>query len=119
MTARRTLAALAIGALLALSACSDDGIDLPADTPSIPDWESSLDDLASEIPTDLATDLWEVVPDASPEEILTGAQEICGDVAANADEEELARNAAKLFGVEEAEGPTIVETVKPYCDAIG
>jgi hypothetical protein len=40
-------------------------------------------------------------------------------VAANADEEELARNAAKLFGVEEAEGPTIVETVKPYCDAIG
>jgi len=119
MTARRTLAALAIGALLALSACSDDGIDLPADTPSIPDWESSLDDLASEIPTDLATDLWEVVPDASPEEILTGAQEICGDVAASADEEEIARKAAELFGVEEAEGPTIVETVKPYCDAIG
>jgi hypothetical protein len=119
MTARRTLAALAIGALLALSACSEDGIEIPTDTPSIPDWESSLDDLASEMPTDLATDLWEIVPDASPEEILTGAQEICGDVAASADEEEIARNAAELFGVEEAEGPTIVETVKPYCDAIG
>jgi len=117
MTARRTLAALAIGALLALSACSEDGI--PTDSPTLPDWESSLDDLASELPTDLATDLWEVVPDASPEEILSGAKEICGDVAAGADEEEIARNAAELFGVEEAEGPTIVETVKPYCDVIG
>lgn len=119
MTARRTLAALAIGALLALSACSEDGIDIPGDSPSLPDWESSLDELASELPTDLATDLWEVVPDASPEEILTNAKEICGDVAANADEEQLARDAAELFGVEEAEGPSIVETVKPYCDVIG
>ncbi|MEV3935941.1 hypothetical protein AB0K52_08205 [Glycomyces sp. NPDC049804] len=121
MTARRTLAALAIGALLALGACSEDGgLEIPADSPTLPgEWQSSLDELASEMPTDLATDLWEVVPDASPEEILAGAREICGDVAANADEEQLARDAAELFGVEEAEGPTIVETVKPYCDAIG
>ncbi|MDA1358344.1 hypothetical protein O1R50_01855 [Glycomyces luteolus] len=120
MTARRTLAALAIGALLALSACSEDGgLEVPTDSPSLPDWESSLDELASELPADLATDLWEVVPDASPEEILHNAQEICGQVAANADEEQLARDAAELFGVEEAEGPTIVETVKPYCDVVG
>jgi hypothetical protein len=120
MTARRTLAALAIGALLALSACSEDGgIEIPSDAPTLPDWESSLDDLASELPTDLATDLWAIVPDASPEEILNNAKDICGDVAANADEEQLARDAAELFGVEEAEGPTIVETVKPYCDVVG
>lgn len=119
MTARRTLAALAIGALLALSACSEDGTDIPIDSPTLPDWESSLDELASELPTDLATDLQEIVPDASPEEILANARDICADVADNADEEQLARDAAELFGVEEAEGPTIVETVKPYCDVLG
>jgi hypothetical protein len=119
MTARRTLAALAIGALLALSACSEDGTDIPIDSPTLPDWDSSLDELASELPTDLATDLQEIVPDASPDEILTNARDICADVADNADEEQLARDAASLFGAEEAEGPTIVETVKPYCDVLG
>ncbi|MFG3340339.1 hypothetical protein [Glycomyces sp. NPDC048151] len=119
MTARRTLAALAIGALLALSACSEDGgIEIPTDAPTLPDWESSLDELASEFPTDLAGDLHDLVPDATPEELLADAQALCGEVAANADEEQLARDAAELFGVEEAEGPTIVETVKPYCDVI-
>jgi hypothetical protein len=119
MTARRTLAALAIGALLALSACSEEGVDLPVDSPTLPDWESSLDELASELPTDLAGDLQELAPDLSPDEILANSREVCADIADNADEEQLARDAAQLFGAEEAEGPTIVETVKPYCDVLG
>ncbi|MCC3761822.1 hypothetical protein K3N28_01880 [Glycomyces sp. TRM65418] len=117
--ARRALAALAIGALLALSACSEEGIDLPVDSPTLSDWESSLDELASEFPTDLASELWEIVPDMSPQDLLDNAREVCQKAVDKQDEEQLARDAAELFGVEEAEGPTIVETIRPHCDAIG
>lgn len=117
--ARRAFAALALGALLALSACSEEGIDIPVDSPTLPDWESSLDELAPELPADLATDLWALVPDMSPKDLLDNARELCQTAADNQDEEQLARDAAELFGVEEAEGPTIVETVTPHCEAIG
>ncbi len=119
MTARRALAALALGALLALSGCSADEIGEPIDSPSLPDWEASLDELASELPSDLAADLWEIVPGATPQEMVDNAREVCQGVADNKDEETLARDAASLFGVEEAEGPTLVETIKPHCEAIG
>lgn len=117
--ARRALAALAIGALLGLSACGEDGIDLPGDTPSLPDWESSLEELAPDLPTELAAELWALVPDMSPQEMLDNARDVCQKIAENEDEEALAREAASLFGVEEAEGPTLVETIEPHCEVIG
>jgi hypothetical protein len=117
--ARRALTALAIGALLALSACGEDAMDLPGDAPTLPDWESSLEELAPDLPTELATELWALAPDMSPQDLLDNARDVCQGIADNQDEEELARDAAALFGVEEAEGPTIVETVQPHCEAIG
>ncbi|GAA2265012.1 hypothetical protein GCM10009853_017950 [Glycomyces scopariae] len=118
-TARRTAAALALalGTALALSACGEG--ELPIDTPSLPDLEDSLSSLAPDFPADVASDLQELAPDLSAAEIVSGAQELCQSAADGADEEQLARDAASLFGVEEAEGPTIVETVQPYCDVIG
>lgn len=116
--APRAMTALAIGALLALSACGEDGVDLPIDSPTLPDWESSLDELAPDLPADLATDLWALVPDMSPQDMLDNAREVCQKAADNQDEEQLARDAASLFGVEEAEGPTLVETIQPHCDVI-
>jgi hypothetical protein len=117
--ARRTIAALALalGAALALTGCGEE--DLPIDAPSVPDFQESLDELASELPTDLEAEFEGLVPDMAPDEILDHSRDLCQSAADGADEEQLARDAAELFGVEESEGPTIVETVKPYCDLIG
>jgi hypothetical protein len=118
-TTRRTIAALALafGTALALSACGEG--ELPIDTPTLPDLEESLGDLAPDFPTDLAAEIQELAPDVTAAEIVDGAQQLCRSAAEGADEEQLARDAASLFGVEEAEGPTIVETVQPYCDVVG
>jgi len=118
--ARRPIAALvlAFGAALALSACSEEE-SFPIDAPTIPDFEESLQDLAPDLPVDLAADLQAIVPDASAGELVDGANQVCQSAADGADEETLARDAASLFGVEEAEGPTLVETISPYCDVIG
>ncbi|RRR96888.1 hypothetical protein [Glycomyces terrestris] len=115
----RTIAALALalGAAFSLSACGEG--ELPIDTPTFPDLEDSLESLAPDFPTDVAADLQELAPDLSAAEIVDGAQQLCQSAAEGADEEQLARDAASLFGVEEAEGPTVVETVQPYCDVIG
>jgi hypothetical protein len=117
--ARRTIAALvlALGTALTLTACGEE--DLPIDAPSVPDFQESLEELASELPSDLGGELQELAPDLSADEILDHSRELCQSAADGADEEQLARDAAELFGVEEAEGPTIVETVEPYCDLIG
>ncbi|MQM27631.1 hypothetical protein [Glycomyces albidus] len=117
--ARRKIAALALafGSALALSACGEG--ELPIETPTLPDYQESLEDLAPDFPTDLASELQEIAPDVTAAEIVDGAQQLCTSAAEGADEEQLARDAASLFGVEEAEGPTIVETVQPYCDVIG
>ncbi|GAA1679740.1 hypothetical protein GCM10009830_28490 [Glycomyces endophyticus] len=114
----RTIAALALafGTALALSACGEG--ELPIDPPTLPDLEESLSDLAPDFPTDLAGDLKEIAPDVTATEIVDGARDLCQSAAEGADEEQLARDAASLFGVEEAEGPTIVETVQPYCDVV-
>ncbi|MEU6248483.1 hypothetical protein [Glycomyces sp. NPDC047010] len=117
--ARRTIAALALafGSALALSACGE--VELPIETPSAPNLEDSIQDLAGDFPTGLAGDLQELAPDVTATEIVDGARQLCESAADGADEEQLARDAASLFGVEEAEGPTVVETVRPYCDVIG
>ncbi|WP_335990866.1 hypothetical protein [Glycomyces sp. MUSA5-2] len=117
--ARRTIAALALafGSALALSACGEG--ELPVETPSVPNLEDSLESLSGDFPTELAGDLQEIAPDVTATEIVDGARDLCQSAAEGADEEQLARDAASLFGVEEAEGPTVVETVRPYCDVIG
>ncbi|SDD00137.1 hypothetical protein [Glycomyces harbinensis] len=117
--ARRTIAALALalGTAFALTACGEE--EIPVDAPSIPDFQESLEELAPDLPTDLGAELQEIAPDVAPGEVLDHSRELCQSAADGADEEQLARDAASLFGVEEAEGPTIVETVKPYCDVIG
>ena len=117
--ARRTIAALvlALGAALTLSACGEG--DVPVDVPSVPDFQESLDDLASDLPTDLGAEIAEIAPDVAPTDIVDHSRDICQSAADGADEEELAREAASLFGVEEADGPTLVEKIQPYCDIIG
>jgi len=118
--ARRHLAALvlAFSAALALTACSEE-VAPAIDVPSEPDFEESLEDLASDLPADLTTDIQVIAPDATPADILDNSRSICQSAADGEDEETLARDAASLFGVEEAEGPTLVETISPYCNVIG
>ncbi|MCD0445061.1 hypothetical protein LO763_15700 [Glycomyces sp. A-F 0318] len=117
--ARRTIAALALalGAALTLGACGEE--DLPIDAPSVPDFQESLEELAPDLPTDLGSELQELAPDLSADEVLDHSRDLCQSAADGADEEQLARDAAELFGVEEADGPSLVETIKPYCDVIG
>ncbi|GAB3651640.1 hypothetical protein [Glycomyces tarimensis] len=116
--ARRALAALvlALGAAVALTACGED--ELPTDVPSVPDFEESLEELAPELPTDFPSDIAEIAPDIDPTEVLRNADEICRKIEEGQEAEELARDAAELFGVEESEGARLVDAIEPNCDAV-
>ncbi|WP_026929964.1 hypothetical protein [Glycomyces tenuis] len=119
--ARRALAALALGAALALTAC---GEELPLDeAPSAPSFDESLEelvpDLPTELPTDVASEVMEIAPDVDPTELLGKLEEACRQIEEGKEEETLARDIAELFGVEEADGATLAETIEPHCGTIG
>lgn len=118
--ARLALAALALGAALALTACGGEPSD---EAPTMPDLGESLEeiapDLPSELPADLASAIREAAPDIDPEELLGKIEDACRRIEESKGREDLARDIAEIFGVEEAEGAPLAEAIEPHCHTIG
>jgi hypothetical protein len=59
-----------------------------------------------------------VAPDTDPDKIASNAENVCQEIEAGKDDTTLARNAALRFEVDEADGPALVDAIRPHCDTI-
>jgi hypothetical protein len=117
---RYALAALALSAALALTACGEEPSD---QAPAMPDLGESLEEIAPDLPTeppaDLVSEIMEAAPDVDPGELLGKIEDACERIEESKDQEALARDIAELFGVEEAEGAPLADAIEPHCHTIG
>jgi hypothetical protein len=79
---------------------------------------SDTNTTASDAPDELVTAVTAIAPETNLDKILSNSENVCLDIEQGKDDATLARNAALRFEVDEAEGPALVDAIRPHCDTI-